>query len=172
MPQKPQDLIAIDDNEYLRRLRLFLRQLEELLADLADQPRSIMPARVHVSMLAAWAEVRPMFDTAVASLLHPTPDQIDKLRAAGLLGPQLEFKLSVFEYRRDELLDHGTPMEAQGKKRSWLRRLLGLFKPALKAADVILGSLAEALPGNPFGVIKEYKESVESGVEVGRRLGS
>lgn len=47
-------------------------------------------------------------------------------------------------------------------------RLRRLLKPVLKTADVILGSLAKAIP--VVEIIKEYKDSVESGVELGEAV--
>lgn len=84
-----------------------------------------------------------------------------QLEQFGLTGPELVFKLSIFQHACDELIDHGTPKDGQQRKRRWWKRRLGLFKPAPKAADVILGSLAKVLP--VVEAIKEYKESVEAG---------
>jgi len=161
---------AISDDESLRLLREFLRQLKAILADLAEYPRPAIPGRHHETMKAAWSEVQPKFTAASNELRPPqSTNHISKLKEVGLMGPQLTFKLSIFQHARDELLDHGTPKDGQQKKRRWWKRFCRLFKPALKAADVILGSLAGVIP--VVEAIKEYKESVESGVELGGAAG-
>jgi hypothetical protein len=173
MPPNASDHISND--EVLRGLRVFLRQVEEMLADLQENPRPIVPGRYHESMKAAWLEVQPLFADAVAGLQSAESDLMNKLKAAGLTGSQLVFKLTIFQHAHAELMDHGTPKEGQPRKRPWWKRWFGLFKPAwkrwfglfkaaLKAADVILGSLTSVLP--IVEPIKEYKEAVEAGVEV------
>jgi hypothetical protein len=168
MPNGTSD--SISDDESLRLLRQFLRQVEKILADLSENPRPAIPGRFHESMNAAWSVVRPKFNIAIEKLqMIPANDIITPLDECGLLGPQLVFKLSIFQHARDKLMDHGTPKEGQQKKRRWWMRWLDLFKPTLKAADVILGSLAKVLP--VVEAIKEYKESLESGVELGLEAG-
>lgn len=159
----------IDETESLRRLRVFLDQLEGLLDDVAKNPRPAIPGRCHASMQAAWIEVQPVFVQASTQLQFSNPSIIDELNKQGLIGAQLVFKLTVFEYRHGKLLDHGTAAEGKKKKRSWWRRWLDLFKPTLKAADVVMGSLAKAVP--ILEPVKEYKEAVESGADLGWKAG-
>jgi len=49
----------ISDDEALRRLRQFLRQLESLLAEVAEAPGEVIPGRHHERLRLAWVEVRP-----------------------------------------------------------------------------------------------------------------
>ena len=159
----------ISDEESLRLLREFLRQVEKLLSDLAEYPRPAIPGQHHDSMNAAWTVVRPNFKIAIDELQMPAASSIvPRLQYLGLMGPQLTFKISVFQHARDELMDHGTPKEGQQRKRRWWMRWRRFFKPVLKTADVILDSLAKAIP--VVDIIKEYKESVESGVELGEAV--
>src|SRR5205823_1159525 len=146
---------SISNEESLRRLREFLRQVESMLADLVEHPRPVIPGRYHESMNAAWSAVRVNFKTATDALQMPRASNIrPKLEQFGLTGPQLVFKLSIFQHARDELMDYGTAKDGQQRKRRWWKRWLGLFKPALKVADVILGSLVAVLP--VLEAIKEY----------------
>ncbi len=157
----------IFDDESLRRLREFLRQLEKLLADLSEYPRPAIPGRHHESMTAAWSIVQPKFTEAIQGLkMDEASNIIPKLHDVGLMSYELVFKLSIFHHAHDELLDHGTPKDGEPNNRPWWKRCLNLLKPTLKAADVILGSLATVLP--IVEAIKEYKDSVESGVELGQ----
>ena len=167
MPEEmPEPIEPISPEESLRLLREFLRQVEKLLSELAEYPRPAIPGRHHESMNAAWTVVRPTFKIAIDALQMPAASNImARLDALGLIGPQLTFKLSVFHHARDELMDHGTPKEGQQRKRGWWTRLCRLLKPVLKTADVILDSLAKAIP--VVEIIKEYKKLVESGVELG-----
>jgi hypothetical protein len=161
----------VSDEESLRLLREFLRQVEKMLADLDEYPRPAIPGRHHESMKAAWTAVRPSFNTAVNDLqmtIAASGDVLSRLKDSGLTGHQLVFKLSIFRHASDRLIDHGTPKDGQQRKRRWWSRWRRLFKPVLKAADVILGSLADILP--VLEAIKEYKEAVESGVELGEAV--
>jgi hypothetical protein len=96
------------------------------------------------------------------------PKRASSFLSSGLLGHQLVFKLSIFQHARAELLDHGTLRDAEPSNLPWWKRWRDLFKPTLKAANVILGSLAKVVP--ILEPIKEYKESAESGVELGQAL--
>ena len=162
----------ISDQESLRRLRDFLRQLEKLLTELTERPGPLIPGRHHESMRAAWAAVQPKFSVLVGQHLR-SKTNVPKLKDAGLIGTELVFKLSVFQHAHDELLDALTHKDAAPEgwlKRNW-RALGKLFKRALKAGDVILGSLAKALPLSPAEVIKEFKEGAESGIDLGLAAG-
>jgi hypothetical protein len=164
MPEPIPD--PISDDESRRLLREFLRQVEKLFGDLAQNPGRALPGRHHESMSAAWESVKPEFNIAINALQPPDPNTIvTQLKQRGLTGPQLVFKLAVFRHAREKLMDHGTPKAGQEKGRGWWARFRGFFTSTLKAADVILGSLAEVIP--VVGAIKEFKESVESAVELG-----
>jgi hypothetical protein len=157
-------------DESLRRLKEFLRQLESLLDDLVQNPHPVIPGRFHESMKSAWAEVQPKFQIAAGHLVATNTSVLEQ---AGLTGAQLEFKIAIFDYCHGELADHVTAAKGHRKKRPWWKRWIHLFLPTLKAADVVLGSLAEVLGplGAPLEPIKEYKEAVEAGAEAGIAAG-
>ena len=153
---------AISNDEALRRLREFLSRLEELLLEAIKSPE-IIPGRHLEAMLGAWTTVQPKLSTARSSLeVTAATNIIPELQDAGLLGDELVFKLSVFNHAHDEFRDLKAkpPIQSTDKPPWWKR----WFKRALKAGDVLLGSLAKVLP--PLEAVKEYKESVEVGVEL------
>jgi hypothetical protein len=167
---------SISNEEARRLLREFLRQVEKLLQDLVDNPRPVIPGRHHESMSAAWIDVQPNFAIAIAALsptLSDIPTLERDLQVRGLTGPQLIFKLNVFRHARENLLDHGTAKDGQvqRRKRRWYVRFLRFFTGALKAADVILDSLAEVpVAGVAVKAIKEFKEAVDSGADLGEAI--
>src|SRR5271168_783348 len=99
----------ISDEESLRRLREFLGQLKKLLADLAQNPRPALLGRYHESMQAAWPEVESNFQTVIDRLQGEPNTPLSDLKERGLTGPQLIFKLTVFQHVHGALIDHGTP---------------------------------------------------------------
>lgn len=165
---------SISDEEARRLLVEFLRQVEKVLQDVVENPRPTIPGRHHESMSAAWTDVKGNFTLAINALSPTDPNAIstleDDLRKRGLTGPQLIFKLNVFRHARENLLDHGTAKygQEQRKKRWWFARFFRFFSGALKAADVVLDSLA-GVPGVGLAVeaIKEFKEAVDSGADLG-----
>lgn len=165
---------SISDEEARRLLVEFLRQVEKVLQDVVECPHSIIPGRHHESMKAAWTDVKGNFTLAIDALSPTDPNTIatleDELRKRGLTGPQLIFKLNVFRHARENLLDHGTARygQEQRKKPRWFARFFRFFSGALKAGDVILDSLA-AVPVAGLAVwpIKEFKEAVDSGADLG-----
>ena len=156
--------------ESLWLLRDFLSQVEKILAAVAYNPGPVIRSRHHDKLRAAWDDVRPKFSLAISSLQEPSASNItERLAEVGLTGPQLVFKLSIFRQAHDELTDHGMPAaEEKPKKMRWWERWVSLLKPTLKAANVILGSLAKVLP--PVEAIKEFKEAVEAAVNLGRAV--
>ena len=156
----------ITDEEALRRLREFLSHLEQLLLVVATKSPEIIPGRHQEAMLAAWKTVQPKFAAARSKLeFKAATGIISRLREAGLLGDELVFKLSIFNHAHDEFRDARMKAEVQLADQPWWKRW---FKRAMKAGDVILGSLAKVLP--PLEAVKEYKESIEAGMELGEEL--
>jgi hypothetical protein len=147
------------NEEFRRRLREFLDQLRKLLDDLARNRRAALPGRFHANMDAAWSEVQSNFQQADTQLDTADESLLVRLREYGLTGSQLIFKLSIFQHAHDELVDFSARPVPQEDGR-WWNRWRGLFRYALKAADVILGSLSRAMP--VLEPIKEYKEAIET----------
>jgi hypothetical protein len=168
---------SISDEEARRLLREFLKQVEKLLQDVVENPRPAIPGQLHESMSAAWTEVQGKFATAITGLSTTDSNVLgtlhNELQMRGLTGPQLIFKLDVFRHAHQKLSNHGTAKygQEQRKKRGWFARFCGFFTGALKAADVILDSLT-GVPGVGLAVesIREFKEAVESGVELGEAV--
>src|SRR3989442_74536 len=155
----PEQLSA---EEELRRLREFLRQLQQLLEAVVSHPHNILPGRHHDAMRDAWSEVRPTFDVVVSNV---TTNHRSQLEAAGLVGLKLVFELGVFSHARDELLDHAPEIFSMGPSRQqpekdggWWRRLRRLLRRCLRIGDVVLGSLAKIPTFKPAEIIKQFKE--------------
>lgn len=157
-----------------------MRHLRELLEVAVTYPEYFVPGRHRERLRDAWPDVKPQFDFFVF-----TTDQREELEKVGLVGPALLFELGVFNHARDELLDHAEELfprrhvsdiparfrEPEKKSEGWLTRLRRLFVRTSKVGDVILGSLGK-IPvfGMPAEAIKQYKESIEQGVEMARDL--
>jgi hypothetical protein len=168
---------SISNAEARRLLREFLRQLEKLLQEVVENPRPAIPGRHHESMGAAWTDVQGNFSVAINALNPTDPSMVATLEEAlqerGLTGSQLIFKLNIFRHAHENLLDHGTANygQEQRKKPRWWARFLSFFTGALKAADVILDSLAGVpVMGQALEAIREFKEAVESGAELGEAV--
>jgi hypothetical protein len=151
----------ISDEESLRRLREFLREVQRLLGQINDRPRRVIPRRHHERMNAAWESLQPKFESVFAALSPAsTANVVPTLRLRGLLGAELVFKLEVFAHARDRYLDHGTPKKGRGRGRRWWTRWRQLLAPMLDAADVLLASLGSVFPG--VEAIRQYEEAIEA----------
>ena len=152
---------AISDEESLRRLREFLREVHRLLGQINDRPRRVIPGRHHDRMNAAWESLQPKFESVFAALAPAsTANVVPALRLRGLMDAELVFKLEVFAHARDRYLDHGTPKKGRGRGRRWWARWRALLTPTLHAADVVLGSLSAVFPG--VEAIREFKDALEA----------
>jgi hypothetical protein len=161
---------APNQDEQLRQLRECVSQIRDLLQAAVSHPQDIVPGRHHAAMQEAWKEVLPSF-SVVISLVDAK--HVDGLKSVGLDGNKLVFELGVFNHARGELLDHAPEVFSnpnvalkQQKDATWWGRLRRLFRRCLKAADVVLGSMAE-IPGfEPAELIKQFKEGVEEAVAI------
>jgi hypothetical protein len=144
-----------------------LRQLLWRIADQAEQlGLSIGDAR---RLREAWREVEPLLEDMRRMVASGTFEE--ELRRHGLTGVQLEFKLAPFErvLRTLQAEDRRPPPRGfLGRARDRLKRFLGgipvgpvfWLHKALQKADIVLGSLAEALQVG--GALTEFKQGVES----------
>jgi hypothetical protein len=147
------------DEEALRRLREFLREVHRIFRQIDESPRRAMAGRHREGMHAAWESLQPRFDFALAGLTPSAHNGIlPVLRLRGLVGQELEFKLRVFEHARDRYFDHGGPRKGRSRGRRWWRRWRRRLAPTLAAADVILGGLGSVFPS--VEAIREYQASV------------
>jgi hypothetical protein len=163
-------------HEELRRIKEFLRQLEDLLDAIVRRPENIIPGRHHEVLRAAWFEVRPRF-----ARIELVPANWPDLERVGLTGATLRLELSIFNHARSELMDSApelfTPPPYESpypppyaayqpteKPRGWWSRVRRLTRRTLKAADIVLGSIGK-IPvfGLPAEGITQFKESVEEG---------
>ena len=134
----------------------------------------LIPGRHHEAFRAAWIDVRPRIGEVVKQLDRPAASNRADLKDLGLTGNQLAFKLGIFQHAHDELVDYRAQLprrdEDPGPPVGWGKRAFArLWTRTLKAADVILDSLAQAFP--PLHAVKELKESAESGLALGAAAG-
>jgi hypothetical protein len=149
----------ISDEESLRRLREFLREVQRLLGQIDDRPRRVIPRRHRDRMHAAWESLQPKFESVFAALAPAsTANVLPTLRLRGLVGAELVFKLEVFAHARDRYLDHGTPKKGRSRGRRWWARWRERLVPTLDAANVLLLGLSAVFPG--VEAIREFKDAV------------
>lgn len=160
--------------------------LKDALFSSQDPDLAVTNAYLLVAMEAAWAEVDQTFrdQDLLGQVLAA---DIDLLAAHGLTGWQLDFKLLAWHLNRELLraafADSDDPDPGQAAEPepvlppdtpSRFRRLRATVPRALRNglrhlgrtfanADIVLGSLAAALPGVSAGVglLSEFKETVE-----------
>ena len=155
----------ISDEESLRRLREFLREVQRLLRQIHDRPRRVMPPRHHDRMSAAWESLQPKFESVFSALAPSgTSNVVPTLRLRGLVGAELVFKLEVFAHARDLYLEHGTPKRGRGRGRRWWSRWRERLAPTLDAADVILSGLSAVFPG--IEAIREFQGALEAAMTI------
>jgi hypothetical protein len=137
------------------RLLEFLNDLRCLLTEVLEGKPSLLDREVHRLFLDAWGDLihDGTFDQLEKSL--GSGDYDFRLREHGLYGAQLELKAQLFQrgYR-------AVNAERQRRPTKRWKRLLGW---TLKAANVLLGSLAEAVPA--AAPIKEFKEALETALD-------
>jgi len=139
------------------RLDALLERLEKLLARVVENPEGLVPEESHAELRAAWEVVAPRFRDARDNL----PGVADELAAVGLVGPELDYKLSVIGYgfrKLDEKLD---AMFSGGKR--GLAKAAGLLGSVLGLVDVPLDSLPASVG---VGAIKEFKGIIEYGATI------
>jgi hypothetical protein len=159
----------ISDEESLRRLREFLREVQRLLGQINDRPRRVIPRRHHDRMEAAWESLQPKFESVFTALApSSTANVVPTLRLRGLVGDELVFKLEVFAHARDRYLDHGTPKKGRGRGRRWWARWRELLAPTLDAADVVLVGLGAVFPG--VEAIREFNGALATAMSMRRDL--
>jgi hypothetical protein len=155
----------ISDDEGLRRLREFLRDVEALLQQIEARPGRAIRGRHRPALSAAWESVRPKFDSVVGALAAaPTSHILPALRLRGLLGPELVFKLEVFTRARARYLDHGGPRRGRSKGRRWWSRWRRRLARTFGAANLMLGSLGTLFPGAE--AIHDYTRSLAVAIEM------
>jgi hypothetical protein len=183
--------------EEQRRLRAFLDDLESTLQSVVDHPLNILPGSEIDRLRAAWYEVRPSFDSVRIQIGAQNQVGLNRVGLTGaplyfelgvfdrqrtkLLDHAPEIFVSQFApVLRSEpffLAQPGAPssfavfvpnpITTPVKKAGFWRRLGRRLGKCLKAADVIVGSLAVVFP--PAEGIHQMKEAVELAVENRRK---
>ena len=155
----------ISDEESLRRLREFLRDVQRLLGQIADRPQRVIPRRHRDRMSAAWESLQPKFESVFAALApSSTANVVPTLRLRGLIGAELAFKLEVFAQARDRYLDHGAPKKGRGRGRRWWARWRERLDLTLDAADVLLVGLGGVFPG--VEAIREFEAALRAAMDL------
>jgi len=124
---------------------------------LVEREPSLVSPEMARLLARAWRELEQdgRFEEAERQLQLRDYDR--NLIAHGLYGDQLNLKLRIFdraegEVQRDERRFFRT-----------LKRRKGVLGWALKAGNVVLGSLADAIPGG--AAIKEFKDAAEAALD-------
>jgi hypothetical protein len=127
------------------QLATFLGELRELMGAILDH-EEWMPEELYQEIRAAYDEVGEAFMTADEELQRPGIRE--RLQAVGLVGNQLRVKISGWQ---------------RAVSRFWRQPRLQFARMATGWADVVLGSLAVAVP--VVDLIKEFKEVVERAID-------
>ena len=143
------------------RDRARLIEFSQALQGLLERFLSRAPALVSDESLrllqAAWGELQreerfEAFEGAIGSAVYDRG-----LVEHGLYGEQLKMKVGLFESGIEEIARDESRLFRFFKNRKWI------FRAALKAANVALGSAADVIPGG--SVIKEFKDGVEAALD-------
>lgn len=107
----------------------------------------VIPEKLFEATQNAWKDLQGRF-LEVSKKLDEV--KIEELRAAGLSGLQLDFKIEAFHFLHRKFMEK---LFAEKLRRRFLRRLL-------KAIDSILGSLGMLIP--LVHTITEFKDTLDS----------
>lgn len=140
-----------------KRLVAFLWRLRDLLSFLVLTRQELISPDIARLLEEAWDELQreERFEQAVYQVEAGEWDR--RLIDHGLYGAQLALKLGIFD-RAGEGVSREEQRSFQGSKR---RR--GVFKWVLKAGNVVLGSLADVVPGG--AAIREFKDAAETALD-------
>jgi hypothetical protein len=135
----------------------FLNDLHYLLERLLDREPALLSPRTGRLLQAAWRELEEEGRFVGAIRLIEAGEFDRALVDHGLYRDQLSFKQGVFEFADDAV------KKDEGK---WFRRFKirkSFMSWALQAGNVVLGSLASAIPG--AGAIQEFKDAAEAALD-------
>lgn len=142
--------IGDDDRETLVG---FVQEFHEVLTVLIERNPTLFANRTVALLAAALIEVEreSRFPELEEGIRNRDFDR--QLAAHGLYDRQLVLKIAIFEasVERVESLERRPFVTHKKRRRVW--------QVLLKAADVVLDSIADSIPGS--GAIKELKESAE-----------
>ena len=174
MLPKPKAYNPTIGNNDIEKLVNFIGELESDLKDFVDNFDILIPKhrRFKKSFTKAWIEVLPLFPSIVDYLTKNQP--LDQLSLYGLTGYQLDLKLKLISFTREEVNNarHAFLVLDEAEKdrndshraRMWkdvttnaARLYQGAKKRLLYYNDTPLGSLLGAIPicGDPIVEIKD-----------------
>jgi hypothetical protein len=145
--------VDYDPREYLAK---FLWSVEQQLLQAFEEPRGhLIPESVWELALAALQDVRPMFGRMVARLENADANFADY----GLMGVQLQFKLTVISAQSVRYDQAIAPSRAAHVARAVPRLARGIFKKLLEYIDIVLKSIIAALGLGE--AVSEFKDFIE-----------
>lgn len=148
--------VGISDGDRARLIK-FLDDLHRLLERLLTRrPPLLSPVTLRL-LQAAWRELENEGRFEEARKWIEVGEFDRRLEEHGLHRSQLDLKVGVFELA-DEAVQ-----EDENRALRFFKRRKGLMAWALKAGNVVLGSLADAIPG--VGAIKEFKDAAEAALD-------
>lgn len=139
------------------QLQGFVLSLYILLSQLLSRRPSLFTDESLTLLRAAWNELveEGRFENLLEAV---TAGEYDRgLVDHGLYGRQLAMKVGIYESLAEPAREDETRALRRPVKR---RKLLGA---ALKAANVVLGSAADVIPGG--AVVKEFKDGTEAALD-------
>jgi len=151
------------------QLAAFVGSVWEILEAEFGYPSLLVPQDDADRLLAFLADLRPAVLATQNALRTPAWISDLELDRAGLVGPQLAFKLNVYHAAETDYLDERQILLAQAappapeQKRGLHQRIKGWFKPA----NTLIGTVAAIFP--PAEGLKEGKEMAEAVVERANR---
>jgi hypothetical protein len=131
-----------------RDLAIWLDELHALLRSMIEHGAELVGQHRAEEFRRAWKAIEERRPLELAGELLERPEVEDDLETFGLVGPPLKLKLAGFRRSVRKLFFGFT----------WTN-----LKPALKWANVVLGSLTHAMPF--IDPVKEFKESWEAAAE-------
>jgi hypothetical protein len=169
----------------LARLARMIERIRATLKQLVFLEPKILPENLAINFASVWPEIENNLTTMVKILRQelilaiPSANLVEELQKAGLTGPMLQMKQnSLFYYLNNidaNLVAYEQihakavkPILTYPESKGIFRTVLGWVKPGFKVINSILGSLPDIFGSKE--IIKEFKEHVEAGYEVGEHI--
>lgn len=170
----------------MARLARMIERIGSTLESLIHLEPKILPENLAAEFVSVWPQVQNNLNVLVKvlrrELILALPEPVDlvvELTRAGLTGPMLRMKQnSLFFYLnnidanveayREQRARLDRPILSYPESKTLTERLFGWLKPGFKIMNSVLGSLPDIFGSNE--IIKEFKEHVEAGYEVGEYL--
>jgi hypothetical protein len=169
----------------LSRLARMIERISFTLQKLVLLEPKILPENLAANFASVWPEVQDNLTVIVKILrqelilAEPPVNLVEALQKAGLTGPMLLMKQNSLFYYLNNIDSnlmayeqiHATrdkPILSYPESKGIFKTLLGWVKPGFKVINSILGSLPDVFGSKEM--IKEFKEHVEAGYEVGEQL--